>query len=67
MQMLLGIFAPHGVLLLKFKTAYSVGDLLLQLFDALEHEAEERGGVQRLLADPFAKVYKVMLPLAGAA
>jgi hypothetical protein len=42
-QMLLGIFASHGVLPLEFKPAYSVGDLLLQHLDALEQEAEEKG------------------------
>src|SRR6476646_3980058 len=46
-QMLLGVFASHGVLPLEFKPAYSVGDLLLQHLDALEQEAEEKGGVQR--------------------
>jgi len=64
-QMLLGIFASHGVLPLEFKPAYSVGDLLFQHLDALEHEAEENGGVQQLLADHFAKVYKVAMPLAA--
>jgi hypothetical protein len=62
-QMLLGIFASHGVLPLEFKPAYSVGDLLLQHLDALEQEAEEKGGVQQLLADHFAQVYKVAMPL----
>jgi hypothetical protein len=57
-QMLLGIFASHGVLPLDFKPAYSVGDLLLQHLDALEQEAEEKGGVQQVLADHFAKVYR---------
>ncbi len=66
-QMLLGIFAAHGVLPLEFKPAHSVGDLLLQHLDALEQEAEEKGGVQQLLADHFAKVYKVAMPLARAA
>ena len=33
-QMLLGVFASHGVLPLEFKPAYSVGDLLLQHLDA---------------------------------
>jgi hypothetical protein len=56
-----------GVLPLKFKPAYSVCDLLLQHLDALEHEAEEKGGVQQVLADHFAKVYKVNLPLTEAA
>jgi hypothetical protein len=69
-QMLLGIFASHGVLPLDFKPAYSVGDLLLQHLDALEQEAEEKGGTQQLLADHFAKVYKVYkvnMPVGRAA
>ena len=64
-QMPLGIFASYGVLPLEFKPAYSVGDLLLQHLEFLEQEAEERGGVQQLLAEHFAKVYKVSLPLAA--
>jgi len=64
-QMLLGIFASHGVLPLEFKPAYSVGDLLLQHLEALEQEADEKGGMQQALADHFAKVYKVGLPLAA--
>jgi hypothetical protein len=64
-QMLLGIFASHGVLPLEFKPAYSVGDLLLQHLEALEQEAAEKGGVQQLLANHFAKVYKVTMPLAA--
>jgi hypothetical protein len=64
-QMLLGVFASHGVLPLEFKPAYSVGDLLLQHLDTLEKEAEEKGGVQQVLADHFAKVYKVGMPLAA--
>jgi hypothetical protein len=64
-QMLLGIFASHGVLPLDFKPAYSIGDLLTQHLDELECEAEEKGGVQQMLADHFAKVYKVSLPLAA--
>jgi hypothetical protein len=64
-QMLLGIFASHGVLPLEFKPAYSVGDLLLQHLKALEQEAEDKGGVQQMLADHVAKVYKVSMPLAA--
>jgi hypothetical protein len=64
-QMLLGIFASHGVLPLEFKPAYSVGDLLLQHLEALEQEAEEKGGVQQVLADHFAKVHKVSLTLVA--
>ena len=58
-------FTTHGVLLLEFKPAYSVGDLLLQHLDALEREAEEKGGVQQVLADHFAKIYKVSMPLVA--
>jgi hypothetical protein len=43
------------VLSLGFAPAYSERDLLLHL-DALEQEAEEKGGVQQLLAEHFAKV-----------
>jgi hypothetical protein len=64
-QMLLGIFASHGVLPLEFKPAYSVGDLLLQHLDALEQEAEEKGGVRQVLAEHFARVFKITLPLAA--
>ena len=64
-QMLLGIFATHGVLPLEFKPAYSVADLLLQHLDALEQEAGEKGGVQQLLADHFARVYRVTMPKAA--
>lgn len=53
-QMLVGIFASHGVLPLEFKPAYSVGDLLPPHLDALEQEAAEKGGLQRVLADHFA-------------
>jgi hypothetical protein len=33
--------------------------------EAFEQEANEKGGVQQVLADHFAKVYKVSLPLAA--
>lgn len=58
-QMLLGIFAARGVLPLHLKPAYNVADLLLQHLDDLEVEAEQKGGVSRVLNDHFAKVYKV--------
>lgn len=35
------------------------------LLDGLEQEAEEKGGVQQVLAEHFAKIYKVSLPLAA--
>jgi len=63
--MLLGIFASHGVLPLECKPTCSVGDLLLQHLDALAQEAEEKGGMQQVLADHFSKVYKVGLPLVA--
>jgi hypothetical protein len=62
-HMLLGVFASHGVLPLEFKPAYSVGDLLLQHLEALEQEAEAKGGIQTVLSNHFARVYKVALPL----
>jgi hypothetical protein len=55
------------VLPLEFKPAYSVGDLLLQHLEALEQEADEKGGVQQVLAEHFAKAYKVTMPLPNAA
>jgi len=58
-QMLLGVFAAKGVLSLEFKPAYNVGDLLTQHLDELERQAEAKGGVQQLLADHFASVYRV--------
>ena len=64
-QMLLGICSAAGVLPLEFKPAYSVGDLLVQHLDALEQEAEAKGGVQQVLADHFARVYKVAMPHAA--
>jgi hypothetical protein len=61
-QMLLGIFAAQGVLPLAFKPAHNVTDLLLQHIDQLEQEALDQGGIQQLLAQHFAKVYKVAMP-----
>ena len=60
------MFSAKGALLLKFRPTYSLGDLLLHL-DALEQEAEEKGGAQQVLADHFAKVYKSGLPFPCAA
>lgn len=58
-RVLLGAFGASGVLPLEFKPAYSVGDLLVQHLDALEREGDEKGGVQQLLENHFAKVYKM--------
>jgi hypothetical protein len=57
--------ALQGVLPLVFEPVRSVGDLLIQHLEDLEQAAEEKGGVQQMLADHFAKVYKVNLPLAA--
>lgn len=62
MQMLLGIFSARGVLPLHLKPAHNVADLLLQHLDDLEAEAEEKGGLTKVLTDHFAKVYKVSAP-----
>ena len=61
-QMLLGIFAARELLPLHRKPAHSVGDLLLQHLDDLEAEAEVKGGLAQVLADHFARVYKVAPP-----
>lgn len=61
-QMLLGIFAARGVLPLELKPAYNIADLLEQHILDLEDEAEQKGGVGRVLIDHFAKVYKVPVP-----
>jgi len=60
--MLLGVFAAKGVLPLEFKPAHSVGDLVVQHLDELEGEAQKKGGVEAVLAEHFAQVYKVRLP-----
>jgi hypothetical protein len=64
-QMLLGVFAAHGVLPLEFKPAHSVGDLVVQHLDELEHEAEDKGGVQQMVAAHFARVFKQAMPLSN--
>jgi hypothetical protein len=61
-QMLLGIFAAHGVLALGDEPIHSVGDLLTQHLDLLEAVAEDKGGVSQVLRGHFAKVYKLPAP-----
>ncbi|MGO8946197.1 MAG: hypothetical protein ACLQUY_00750 [Ktedonobacterales bacterium] len=61
-QMLLGVFAAHGVLALGDKPIHSVGDLLTQHLDLLEAIAEDNGGVSQVLRGHFAKVYKIAAP-----
>jgi hypothetical protein len=64
-RMLLGVFGASGVLPLEFKPAYSVGDLLVQHLDVLEQEADQKGGIQQVLENHFAKVYNVRPSLAA--
>ena len=61
-QMLLGIFGARGVLPLHLKPVHSVGDLLTQHLDDLEAEAEAKGGLSQVLADHFARTYKISAP-----
>ena len=61
-RMLLGIFSARGVLPLELKPAHSVGDLLVQHLDDLEREAEDKGGLDQVLADHFSRIYKVAAP-----
>jgi len=56
---LLGVFSAKGVLPIEFKPAHSVGDLLPQYLDELEHEAERKGGVLQTLIDHFTKVVTI--------
>jgi hypothetical protein len=63
-QMLLGICSARGVLPLELKPAHSVGDLLVQHLDDLEREAEDKGGLDQVLVDHFAKAYRVAAPRA---
>jgi hypothetical protein len=49
----------------EFTPANSLGDLLPLHRDALEQEAKEGGSALQLLADPFAKVFEVSIPLAA--
>jgi hypothetical protein len=44
---------------LEFKPADSSGVLLTQHVDALEQETQDKGGVQQVLADYFAKVFRI--------
>jgi hypothetical protein len=56
-QMLLGIFAAHGVLALELKPAHTVADLLMQHIEELE--AGAKGGAIQMPRNHFRKVFKV--------
>jgi hypothetical protein len=58
-QMLLGIFSAHAVLPPEYKPAQSIGELLVQHLDDLEQEVADRGGLDMVVAQHFAKVYRV--------
>jgi hypothetical protein len=45
----------------SLKPAYRVADLLVQRLDALEQDAQAKGGIQQLLAGHFTKVHKAEL------
>jgi hypothetical protein len=64
LQTLLGVFDAYGVTAQQVKPVVSVADLFQQHLDALEAEAEEKGGIAQLLRDHFQKLYKVSVPLA---
>jgi hypothetical protein len=64
LQSLLGVFDAYGVTARQIKPVVSVGDLVAQHLNALEAEADEKGGVVQLLHDHFQKLYKVSAPLS---
>lgn len=59
-----GVFDAYGVTAQQIKPVVGVGDLVAQHLDALEAEAEQKGGIAQLLHDHFQKLYKVSAPLA---
>jgi hypothetical protein len=63
LQTLLGVFDAYGVTARQIKPVANVADLLQQHLDALEVEAEEKGGIAQLLHDHFQKLYKVSAPI----
>jgi hypothetical protein len=64
LQTLLGVFDAYRVTARQIKPVVSVGDLIEQHLEALEAEAEEKGGISQLLQDHFQKLYKVSAPLS---
>jgi hypothetical protein len=64
LQTLLGVFDAYGVTARQIKPVVSVADLLQEHLEALEVEAEEKGGVAQLLHDHFEKLYRVSAPLS---
>jgi hypothetical protein len=66
-HMLLGTFSANGVSPLKFKLVYSVGDLLTQHLDELEHEVERTEGTAQALTNHFTRVITTASPFRQAA
>jgi hypothetical protein len=64
LQTLLGVFDAYGITARQIKPVVSVGDLVSQHLEALEAEADEKGGAAQLLHDHFQKLYKVSAPLS---
>jgi hypothetical protein len=62
---LLGVFDAYGVTAQQIKPVVSIADLVSQHLDALEAEAEEKGGIAQLLHDHFQKLYKVSVPVGA--
>ncbi len=62
LQTLLGVFDAYGVMAQQIKPVGSVADLFVQHIEALEAEAEEKGGVAQLLHNHFQKLYKISAP-----
>jgi|GEM_PF-484750 len=62
LQTLLGVFDAYGVTAQQIKPVVRVSDLVAQHLDALEAEAEEKGGIAQLLHDHFSRIYKVAVP-----
>jgi hypothetical protein len=47
---------------LELRPVASVADLLVLRLDALQGEVDEKGGIEQVLADHFARVYKLPAP-----
>ena len=65
LQTLLGVFDAYGVTQQQIKPVVNVADLVAQHLEALEAEADEKGGVAQLLHDHFQKLYKVSAPVGA--
>jgi hypothetical protein len=62
LQTLLGVFDAYGVTARQIRPVASVADLLGQHLEALEAEADEKGGIAQLLHQHFEKLYRVAAP-----